>query len=69
MRNSIYIPFISLYTSLKISIKKNINLLLNLFFLFLSSSFSSLCAPQLPSSSEMASFEKIVRISENDVKK
>ena len=53
------------------SIKENRNLPLNLFFLFLSSSSSFLYAPQLPSSSEVASFEKIVRMtlknSENEV--
>ena len=54
---------------LKIPIEENINLPLNLFFLFLSSSSSSLCAPQLPSSSEVASFEKIMRIGENEVEK
>ena len=69
LSNSIYTPFISLYTPLKIPIEENTNLPLNLFFLFLSSSSSSLCAPQLPSSSEVASFEKIVRIGENDVEK
>ena len=68
-RNSIYAPFISLYTPLKIPIEENINLPLNLFFLFLFSSSSSLCAPQLPSSSEVVSFEKIVRMGENDVEK
>ena len=66
MRNSIYTPFFSLNTPLKIPIEENTNLPLNLFFLFLSSS-SSLCAPQLPSSSEVVSFEKIVRMGENDV--
>ena len=66
-RNSIYTPFISLYTPLKIPIEENTNLPLNLFFLFLSSSSSSLCAPQLHTSSEVASFEKIVRMGENGV--
>ena len=68
MINFIYTPFISLYSPLKIRIEKNTNLPLNLFFLFLSSS-PSLCAPQLLYSSEVASFEKIVRISENGVEK
>ena len=67
-RNFIYTSFISLYTPLKILIEENTNLPLNLFFQFLSSSSSSsLSAPQLPSSSEVASFEKIVRMCENDV--
>ena len=68
MINFIYTPFISLYSPLKIRIEKNTNLPLNLFFLFLSSS-SSLCAPQFLYSFEVASFEKIVRISENGVEK
>ena len=70
-RNSIYTPFIYLYTPLKILIKENTNLPLNLFFLFISSSSSSLCAPQFPYSFEVTSFEKIVRMtlknSENEV--
>ena len=67
MRNSIYTQFISLYTLLKILIEENTNLLLSLFFIFLYSSSSSFYAPQFPSFSEVASFEKIVRMSENDV--
>ena len=39
-----------------------------IYFLFLSFS-SSLCAPQLPFSSEVASFEKIVRMGENGLEK
>ena len=54
LRNSIYILFISLYIPLKILIEKNINLSLNLFFLFLYSSFSSLCVPQFSSSFKVA---------------
>ena len=44
-RNFIYIPFIYLYTPLKIPIEENTNLSLNIFFLFFFSSSSSLCAP------------------------